>query len=422
MRHGAPTNSGGTALLEHPPPAPRHMGTSPAATVVPAWGDAAPRSLPFSVPAISRRLVASVMVGVCVVGLGTVVGTGHAPWAGRGSQITLVVDGQQVLVSSSASTVGALLVEQGVSTTSRDVIAPATSVPIDGPLEVSVQRARPVDLSVNGQRRTVWTTSNDVDELLQALGVREQAVFTSVSRSSRLPLQGAVLAIRTPRQVKIAVDGETRVVQTTDATVSAAIATAGIELDSDDRLSVPFGAPVVSGATYTVIRVEKALETNILVIRPSVRTQRRASLARGRRIVVKAPVAGVAEQVVTVVYENGVVISQRVMSNNVVQQPISGVIALGTGSSQSSATVAIPNSGGGPNFAALAKCESGGRPRAVNPSGKYRGLYQFDLGTWHGTGGLGDPIDASPEEQTKRARILYNDRGRAPWPYCGRFL
>lgn len=76
----------------------------------------------------------------------------------------------------------------------------------------------------------------------------------------------------------------------------------------------------------------------------------------------------------------------------------------------------------GPDFAALAQCESSGNPRAVSPSGKYRGLYQFDLPTWRSVGGTGDPAQATPAEQTKRARLLYADRGRAPWPVCGRHL
>lgn len=71
------------------------------------------------------------------------------------------------------------------------------------------------------------------------------------------------------------------------------------------------------------------------------------------------------------------------------------------------------------NWHALAVCESGDRPRAVSPNGLYRGLYQFDLRTWHGVGGKGDPINASRTEQTYRAQLLYADRGRAPWPVCG---
>jgi len=76
----------------------------------------------------------------------------------------------------------------------------------------------------------------------------------------------------------------------------------------------------------------------------------------------------------------------------------------------------------GLDWAALEQCESSGDPRAVSPSGTYRGLHQFDLQTWRSVGGTGDPIDASPAEQRKRAWMLYLQRGRTPWPICGRLL
>jgi hypothetical protein len=44
------------------------------------------------------------------------------------------------------------------------------------------------------------------------------------------------------------------------------------------------------------------------------------------------------------------------------------------------------------------------------------------MGTWHGVGGAGDPIDASPSEQTYRAQLLYRERGDSPWPVCGHYL
>jgi hypothetical protein len=73
-------------------------------------------------------------------------------------------------------------------------------------------------------------------------------------------------------------------------------------------------------------------------------------------------------------------------------------------------------------WARLRNCESSGNYRAVSPGGLYRGAYQFDLRTWEAVGGSGDPIDASPAEQDMRAQILYDRRGRQPWPLCGRFL
>jgi len=68
------------------------------------------------------------------------------------------------------------------------------------------------------------------------------------------------------------------------------------------------------------------------------------------------------------------------------------------------------------SWEALADCESSGNPRAVNQqTGAHFGLFQFDIPTWQSVGGTGNPIDATPEEQLMRARMLYARRGWQPW-------
>ncbi len=76
--------------------------------------------------------------------------------------------------------------------------------------------------------------------------------------------------------------------------------------------------------------------------------------------------------------------------------------------------VAIP-----PQLEAIAQCESGGDPTAVSADGTYRGLFQFDYGTWASVGGTGDPAAAPASEQIQRAAILYARAGASPWPICG---
>ena len=70
------------------------------------------------------------------------------------------------------------------------------------------------------------------------------------------------------------------------------------------------------------------------------------------------------------------------------------------------------------NWRALGNWEASGKPRAGNPAGYY-GLYQCDVSTWRS---VGYPHHASAEEQTYRAKLLYRQRGRSPWPHCGRLL
>lgn len=71
-------------------------------------------------------------------------------------------------------------------------------------------------------------------------------------------------------------------------------------------------------------------------------------------------------------------------------------------------------------WAALRMCESSNRTNAVSRTGKYRGLYQFDLPTWKSVGGVGDPAQATRAEQHKRASILHSERGWQPWFTCGK--
>jgi hypothetical protein len=68
---------------------------------------------------------------------------------------------------------------------------------------------------------------------------------------------------------------------------------------------------------------------------------------------------------------------------------------------------------------AIADCESGGDPTAVSSDGTYRGMFQFDFGTWASVGGEGDPAAASAAEQSYRAALLYSRSGSSPWPVCG---
>ncbi len=78
---------------------------------------------------------------------------------------------------------------------------------------------------------------------------------------------------------------------------------------------------------------------------------------------------------------------------------------------------------------ALRQWESNGNYAITNPSGKYRGAYQFDRSTWnsvaerHAPNLVGvDPAAASPADQDAMALALYSERGARPWPHCGRHL
>ena len=72
--------------------------------------------------------------------------------------------------------------------------------------------------------------------------------------------------------------------------------------------------------------------------------------------------------------------------------------------------------GPGTRWYKIVKCESEFNPRAVNQQNRaHFGLFQFKLATWQSVGGKGNPVDASPQEQFKRAKILQEKAGWGQW-------
>ncbi len=72
--------------------------------------------------------------------------------------------------------------------------------------------------------------------------------------------------------------------------------------------------------------------------------------------------------------------------------------------------------GAGGTLACIRYYEQGEDGYATDTGNGYYGAYQFDMQTWRGVGGSGNPAHASPAEQDMRAQMLLDRRGLAPWP------
>ncbi len=71
------------------------------------------------------------------------------------------------------------------------------------------------------------------------------------------------------------------------------------------------------------------------------------------------------------------------------------------------------------NWDAIARCESGGN-WAINTGNGYYGGLQFSLSTWRSHGGVGNPANATREEQIAIAERVLASQGIDAWPVCGK--
>ncbi|MEV8035828.1 ubiquitin-like domain-containing protein [Streptomyces sp. NPDC086182] len=358
-------------------------------------------------PESLRRLIPQALVVAFLAG-------GTSAFVAGDKAIELSVDGRPRHLHTFADEVTELLADEGVKVGAHDVVAPAPDTGLTDGDEVAVRYGRPVHLTLDGERRRVWTTAHTVDGALSQLGVRAEGAYLSTSRSRRIGRQGLALDVRTERAVTIMADGRARTIRTNAASVGEAVQEAGITLRGQDMTSVPAGSFPRDGQTVTVLRVTGAKEVREVPIPFEVRRADDSSLFKGVEVVERPGRFGALRVTYTLRTVNGVKQRPRLVRSEVVRQPQRQLVRVGTKPHP-------PSAGGADhlNWSGLAACESGGRPGAVDPSGTYGGLYQFDTHTWHTLGGSGRPQDAPAAEQTFRAKKLYARRGTSPWPHCG---
>ncbi|MGW5099561.1 ubiquitin-like domain-containing protein [Streptomyces sp. NPDC004100] len=354
-----------------------------------------------------RRLVPQALVVAFLAG-------GTSAFVAEDKSVELTVDGGHRTLHTFADDVTGLLEDEGVRLGRHDVVAPAPGTPLADGDEITVRHGRPLRLTIDGERRTVWTTAGTVEEALRQFGVRAEGAYLSVSRSQPIGRAGLRFDVRTERTVTIVADGRSRTVRTNAATVAEALDDAGIELHGEDTTSVPATSFPRDGQTVTVLRVTGTREVREEPLAYAVERTEDPDLFQGTEVVDRQGSPGLRRSTYLVRTVNGVRQRPRLEGTEVVREPRHGKVRFGTRPRPAS-----PSGGDHLNWHALAVCESGGRPDAVDPSGTYGGLYQFDAPTWHSLGGHGRPQDAPAEEQTYRAKKLYQRQGASPWPHCG---
>jgi uncharacterized protein YabE (DUF348 family) len=442
VNHGAPANcspppptaSASTPTPSPPRPSPSTPAASPPSAPRTSSGPPPYGASPYGVPASPlpprrthraehtrrfagrplpetlRRLLPQALVVACLAG-------GTTAFVSHDKAVKLSVEGTSRTLHTFADDVGELLAEQGLRTGRHDLVAPSPGRRIANGDEIAVRYGRPLTLSIDGRNHRVWTTARTVDAALKQLGVRAEGADLSASRGSAIGRRGLALRVRTERTVTFLADGHRRTVRTTAPTVREALEHAGIHLGAMDSASVPLDSYPRDGQTITVLRItgrESEREERIgyaTVRRPD------PELAAGSEVVAQEGRAGVRRVTYRLRSVNGVPQKPKRIDAKVIRPPRSRIVKYGT--KQQPGSVAGAD---GLNWGALAQCESGGRSGAVDPSGRYGGLYQLDSGTWHAVGGSGSPQNASPAEQTYRAKKLYVSRGASPWPACGRKL
>ncbi|SMY12323.1 resuscitation-promoting factor [Brevibacterium jeotgali] len=363
-----------------------------------------------------------------------VAGTGA--FVGLSTPVDLTVDGETVMARTFGDTVADALAAEGVEVRDGDLVQPGVHADLSRGMDIVVNTAKSLELSLDGHESTETTTAQTVGQALAELGV--DPAGAEISRDLDAPLDPEAttgVSVVTPKTLTVRADGETIPVEATAASVEEVLARAGIDVSDTDLVTAPLSAPVVSGQSIGVMRTATTTEEVEEPIDAPVEEKKTDRLLEGRKKVEEEGRDGTRK----VVYEVGAIDGEEItrveLSEEVIDEPVTKVVLIGTGDPEDPDSYEVPADEGatmstedikamvggpGSPWYKIVQCESEFDPKAVNRQNhKYFGLFQFGITTWQGVGGSGNPADASPQEQFMRAKMLQERYGWSQWECAG---
>ncbi|MEL4505085.1 transglycosylase family protein [Luteococcus sp. H138] len=398
-------------------------------------------------------------IGIISASTTTVVAAvaGLVGWQVMDKEVLVNVDGTTLAVHTFGSTVQDALKASEITITPHDTVVPALDSQITDGSQVSVNYGRPLTLTLDGKKTTVWTTATTVDAALTQLGVTQSGTRLSVSRSAALSREGLAVTASTPKGVKLSQDGEVPVgVQTTAATVGELLRERRITLGKGQTVTPAATTGLTDGMEIVVSKVGTKTKTTTEAIKFKIVKTESTDLAKGTTKVVTKGKDGLATKIWQVTVEDGKETSSKLLSSTVTKKPVDEQVTVGTkeaakpsaspsASSQPSASTspsasssAAPSSSSTPTSRAsqgkksdksgldtsrsamwdrIAQCESSGN-WSINTGNGYYGGLQFDKQTWEVNGGTKYAPTANlatREQQITIANKLYAQRGLQPW-------
>ena len=375
-------------------------------------------------PAANRGLLApvqrlhesrSTMLRLSVAGMLTTLVVGGVAALDQRTQYTLEVDGERLELVTFSSDITDALADAGYSVDERDVVISPGDRLDDGDT-VSLLRARPVTVEIDGRSEQVWTTATTIADLMAERDDVPPRSYVTPRIDSDVPLDGATVSVVTPRELLLSDHGgpATPLASPGD-TVGEFLERAGVTLGPLDTVEPAVDAPAEPGTTVTVTRVTVAEDTAVEQFEAPEQITEDPEATEGERTVIEPGTLGEREVTYSITRVNGVETERVRGEETILAEARPAVVRVGTKPRPSAPAV----SNGGV-WDSIAQCESNGN-WSINTGNGFSGGLQFHPQTWAGHGGTQYAPSAhlaTREQQIAIAEKVQASQGWGAWPAC----
>ncbi len=355
----------------------------------------------------SRAALIRVVAGAALV---TLVAGGATAVAAH-KTITLEVDGETVELTTFRSDLDSVLASSGYELDDRDRVVPAQGTSLSDGDSVTLNRAKQITITVEGEEKTVWTTAATVEDALRQFAYSPDDVKVSASRSQRLPLDGMDLEVNLPKKVVLTDGDKTTEIETPEATVAEMLERLGEPLEQDDTTDPGADEEIVEGMTVTVERIRTDKETVREEFEPERIEIEDDSMAKGKEVVEEEAVPGDRTATYEVTTVNGEETEREIIDEDIHEPGKPATVRVGTKEA--------PHEPHGV-WDTIAHCESTG-DWSINTGNGFHGGLQFTPSTWNAFGGgqyAPTADQATREQQIEIAKKVQAVQGWGAWPTC----
>ncbi|OIJ14475.1 hypothetical protein BKP35_06905 [Anaerobacillus arseniciselenatis] len=279
----------------------------------------------FSDSLTGKRLIMSIVSMLLLIGVAS-----FATYELTKTQVTLVIDGEEIALKTHSKTVDELMLENDILVGEHDFIEPSLETELTNDVNVVWTPAILVYVTNDGERSPVWTTANTIEELFEELNIIVED-YDKIKPSLETKLtEDLQVNYESAFAVTLNSDGEKKEVWTTSTTVADFLEAEEITLGELDRVEPEKEKFVKANSEINVVRVEKVTDvveeaTNFATV-----SRNDNSLTRGTEREVQKGEQGKVAKHYEVIFENGEEISRELIKTETVQESTDRIVAVGT--------------------------------------------------------------------------------------------
>jgi uncharacterized protein YabE (DUF348 family) len=249
--------------------------------------------------------------------------------------VSIYYDGQEKVITTNATTVGQALQDAGVQLGVGDAAEPDVNTPIpSGFFNINVYRSRPVVIIDGQTRKTVETAAQSPSLMAQAAGLtvypEDTYDVTTINNIIGDGTVGQQVVIHRAVPVYINADGTQTLARTQQKTVGGLLHERDVALGPQDTVSPDAATPITPNMTIQINRVTVVIEQQTTPIPYTTQNVTDPTLTIGTTQVQTPGSNGQEQTTYRVHYQNGVEQSRDLISQQVVQAPVTAVVRIGT--------------------------------------------------------------------------------------------